>query len=473
MRQNATATTWLQRGLLAVLGTTLVVAGLQATGDSVATVNVADGTVWLATPTKGTLVQVSAASEQVLATVRVTANPGDSLTTVQDGHSALVLNRSSGEIGRVDGAALTYVDQQAFSGSSADFQLVSGGGRAYLVDTNRHGARARRRPNLQRGSDTPIDSGPRDSEVDSKGNLEPRRHPGQGHAHQAERHERHLDHRGCRRRRLDAHARERPAVHGMAGTGDEGGTVVALDEHSAKPQHHYCLDGADRSTPLLATGTGPADPRQLAVAVAGESGQVLTSDLQGRKCTVVAISDDSSAASSAGGSANGTGASYGQPVASGDLLFIPVLSAGAVIVVDTAENRIVRTIESKELFAGDSPDPRNRFKGQRFEFVADDGNVWFNDLDGPEASVLGRDGVALSVLKYEVKPGAKGTGDASQGLAATDDPNGLAVDIDPGSGTVEPRTGADNRVGADGQGGTGKGATDAQGANGSGTGSAG
>ena len=103
MRVHASATTWLQRGVLAVLGTTLVVAGLQATGSAVATVQVADGTAWLTNAPRGTLVQVSSASEEATATVEV-ADAGDNLVARQDGHSALVLNRSTGEIGRVDGA---------------------------------------------------------------------------------------------------------------------------------------------------------------------------------------------------------------------------------------------------------------------------------------------------------------------------------------------------------------------------------
>ena len=112
MRVHASATTWVQRGVLAVLGTTLVVAGLQATGSAVATVQVADGTAWLTNSPRGTLVQVSSASEAATATVDVAA-AGDNLVARQDGHSALVLNRSTGEIGKVDGALLRYTPQES------------------------------------------------------------------------------------------------------------------------------------------------------------------------------------------------------------------------------------------------------------------------------------------------------------------------------------------------------------------------
>jgi PKD repeat protein len=452
MRQNATATTWLQRGLLAVLGTTLVVAGLQATGNSVATVNVADGTVWLAAQGVGGLVQVSASSDQVLAKVKVPDNRGD-LSITQEGHSALVLNRTTGAVGRVDGAALDYVDEQTFPGSSADFQLVSGGGRAYLIDTNAGRVRALDASDLEQGEQTETDRGPRDSKVDSDGNLW-----SLDAAHQkvtlvranGDSTTATAGGEGSRLTLVDDH----PYVIEPA-TSDEGGRVVALDGHSAKPGRQFCLDGADKSTTWLVTGTEPRDKRQLAVAVGADNGQVLTSDLQSGKCTVLSITDDNLASTgraSASGTASDAGSApatrYGEPVVSGDLLFVPVLSDGEVIVVDTAENRIVRTIESKELFVP-RPGATSPFDGQRFELVLDDGNVWFNDLDGPEAFLLGRDGVVLSVLKYEAKPGAKGTGDVSQGLAATDDPNALPVDLGPGDGSDSTGKGdaADNGTG--------------------------
>src|SRR4051812_5476150 len=141
MRGHASATTWLQRGVLGILGTTLVVAGLQATGSAVATVKVADGTVWLSNAARGTVVQVSSTSEEATATVAV-ATAGDTLVARQDGHDALVLNRTTGEIGRVDGTTLAYTQRQTVPGSAADLQLVSGGPRAYVLDTNQGSVRA-------------------------------------------------------------------------------------------------------------------------------------------------------------------------------------------------------------------------------------------------------------------------------------------------------------------------------------------
>ena len=170
MRVHASATTWLQRGVLAVLGTTLVVAGLQATGSAVSTIDVADGTVWLTNAPQGTLVQVSSASEEATATVEVAA-AGETLVARQDGHSALVLNRATGEIGRVDGTTLSFVDRQPVPGSPADLQLVAGGGRAYVLDTNQGSVRAFDSQDLTLLKESPLAPGSTTAAVNSDGTL--------------------------------------------------------------------------------------------------------------------------------------------------------------------------------------------------------------------------------------------------------------------------------------------------------------
>ena len=253
MRGNATATTWLQRGLLAGLGTTLVVAGLQATGNAVATVNVADGTVWLVNPPTGSVVQVSAASEQVTASVRV-AQAGDPLTGAQDGHSALVLNRTTGELGRVDGVGLDYGRQTTFAGSAADLQLFAGSGGAYVVDAAQGWVRALNPADLTTVKESSISAGPKVAEVDGDGNLWA----------------------------LDPAAGEVSKVTptGEVTTVSAGGPgasltlvrkrpyvvepardrVVALDADDAEIDRTHCLGGADGRAVLVA-GTGQRDPR--------------------------------------------------------------------------------------------------------------------------------------------------------------------------------------------------------------------
>ena len=170
MRVHASATTWVQRGVLAVLGSTLVVAGLQATGSAVATVQVADGTAWLTNSPRGTLVQVSSASEAATATVDV-ATAGDNLVARQDGHSALVLNRSTGEIGKVDGALLRYTPQESVPGSSADLQLVAGGERAYVLDVSQGHVRTYDSSDLSLVKDIPLAPGRRPRWSTASGTL--------------------------------------------------------------------------------------------------------------------------------------------------------------------------------------------------------------------------------------------------------------------------------------------------------------
>jgi PKD repeat protein len=448
MRHNATAMTWLQRGLLAVLGTTLVVAGLQATGNAVAKVNVADGTVWLASPPMGTMVQVSASSEQVLATVSV-ARQGDPLTAAQDGHSALVLNRSTGEVGRVDGATLHYGQQRSFASSSSDLQLLSGKTRAYVLDTGQGVVHSLDLGHLAPAKDTPLGTGPKEAQVDSKGNLWALDTEGQvtlvtakGDSYTAK-----VAGKGASLTLAD----DKPYVVDPGGQTDNGkhenAKVVALDVHNAKADRRYCLDGVDQPG-LLTTGTRTNNGRQLVMALVPGASQVVTSDLGNRKCTVLGVSDDMPGADQTHST------SYGKPVAHGDLLFVPVVSRGQVMVIDTAENRIVRTIDKNELFV--------KFTGQPFELLVDDSNVWFNNLGGPEASVIGRDGVLMRVLKYESSTsGVKGKGNVDAGIAATSDANALQVNVDPGKGTINterPGTTTDPKAtGTQGSGGSGSG----------------
>ena len=168
MRVHASATTWLQRGVLAVLGSTLVVWRAQATGRAAA--QVADGTAWLTNSPRGTLVQVSSASEAATANVDV-ATSGDNLVARQDGHSASSSTASTGEIGKVDGALLRYTPQESVPGSSADLHLVAGGERAYVLDASQGHVRTYDSSDLSLVKDVPLAPGPTTAVVDSHGTL--------------------------------------------------------------------------------------------------------------------------------------------------------------------------------------------------------------------------------------------------------------------------------------------------------------
>ena len=114
--------------------------------------------------------QVSSASEAATANVDV-ATSGDNLVARQDGHSALVLNRSTGEIGKVDGALLRYTPQESVPGSSADLQLVAGGERAYVLDASQGHVRTYDSSDLSLVKDVPLAPGPTTAVVDSHGTL--------------------------------------------------------------------------------------------------------------------------------------------------------------------------------------------------------------------------------------------------------------------------------------------------------------
>ena len=104
-----------------------------------------------------------------------------------------------------------------------------------------------------------------------------------------------------------------------------------------------------------------------------------------------------------------------------------------MLVIDVADNQVIRTIDKSEMFANQTADGETAAVPP-FELVLDDGNVWFNSLAGPEAGVLDRTGVTLRVLKYEAAPG--GNGKAGNGLGVGDDQAALGVDLDPNLGAA-------------------------------------
>ena len=203
---------------------------------------------------------------------------------------------------------------------------------------------------------------------------------------------------------------------------------MALGTDDGKPGKRYCLDGVDGQQ-VLAAGSGTADGRAAVFTITPAAGKLTTTDLGSGKCSTLNLNDDDDQPADAGADST---SDYGQPVARGDLLFVPVLARGSVLVVDVADNQVIRTIDKSEMFA-------NQTAGQEaaaippFELVLDDGNVWFNSLAGPEAGVLDRGGVTLRVLKYEPAKGANGK--AGDGLGLGDD-DGLGVDLDPNHGAT-------------------------------------
>lgn len=427
MDSNATALTWGKRGLLGLMAVLLVTFGLRATGTAVARIDVQDGSVWLASPPMGMVMQVNAASDQVLSTVKV-AEPGNELTVSQAGHSALVLDRSSGQLGRIDGATLDFTGDPIVDGPTGSLQMVGNQLGAYVLDSGRGTVLVLDPADRRVLHEVTVPQGRAQMRIDPAGKLwmlaqatgtvvriDPDGHTAQAGAAPAE------------------------GNSSLVLVGDQpyvinplNGRVVAIDQGSAKPGADSCL-GVDSGDEVVATGSGDGS-RALAVAADPGTGQLATADLEADACVGLQLT-------SAG---QQLPVAYGEPVTAGDVAYIPVLDRGEVLIVDLAENRTLQTTQVVLV------------KGTRFELLVDDGNVWFNSLTTPEAGVLDRNGIKNIVSKYG-EQGADGTGDSASVLGL-DAEKGEGVDVDAATGKIstdrpaegEGGTGTGTGTGADG-----------------------
>ena len=417
---------WAQRALLAVLVVALATFGLRASGKAVASLDLADGTVWLANPTRGTVVLVNAVARAVSATVAISED-GESLDTVQDGASVLVLNGSTGGLGRVDGASLSWRDAPVQAESAGALRLLGAPGQAvYLVDEVSRRIRSLDPITLAPRHEAISPPGPLDAMVDVDGHLWV------------------LGRNNGEVLRLDADGRETRQTVELVGTAglalidgrrpfvaDGGaGRVIGLNGAGRVASDH-CLAGGPADA-LLVGGSDRSSKHDFVVAIAPAKDLVTITDVDEDRCATIDISE------AEGSAAPASSSEYGPPVIVADTAFIPVPSAGNVIVVDLVDPKILQTVHVTA--------------GNDFELVADDGFVWFNSLVGPDAGVVHADRPFTPIPKYDVTA-AEGSDEA---LATRNEPGGSADPGDDGPFGVEGAGpgGAPGSPGGGGPGGT-------------------
>ena len=357
--------------LAAAVAVPVALAAVRGTGYSTARVSLAGGVAWLSSPGQSLLTLVDGPSELVLGSVRVGSGTVVD-RVVQVGGSALLLDTAAGTVTRVDGATydvaapvrfapagpLDVVSGSLASGSEPALYVL-GGDRAASVDP---GSLAVRR-------EVPLQARPGAGQavVDGAGRLwvvdgatgdlvgvgpsgEPARSASVGPSAKL------------------VVVQGRPAVvdpaQQRAGFVDDDGDVGSWTCLPADP-------AAD--TRLLGS---LASPRLYAASAA--TGTVTVSDLSTGDCgTAVTIGRP--------------GQMLGEPVESGGFLLVPNETTGHVSVVDPVEGA------SADLPV--LPDPVGRL-----ELVARDGLVFYNDLVGDRAGVLDLRGGQWSVgpasLKY-------------------------------------------------------------------------
>lgn len=401
MGPSATALTWGKRALLGLMVVLLATFGLRATGSAVAKLDLADGSLWLASPPMGMVMQVNAASSEVLASVEVGTG---SVSVAQSGHSALVLNRSLGELGRIDGSTLGFSTSPVSDGPSGDLQLVGNEHGAYVLDAR--GGRILVVDPLDRRvlHEVTVPQGPAQPRIDGEGRLWALVRA-TGTVVRVDPDGRSTDAGAAP---ADSEAElvlvdDRPYV-----VNPDADQVVPIDPETAEPGDGHCLGVRGRAGLESGGTTGASQP--LALVVDAASGQLVTADLEAGTCSTLSLTEAQAPLP----------ASFGQPVTQGERAFVPAVDKGQVLVVDLVENRLLTAIKVVE-------------PNTRFELLVDDGNVWFNSLDGREAGTIDEEGITNLVYKWGEDDGGAGSGDG-EGLALAED--GSGVDLDPGTGRV-------------------------------------
>ena len=393
MRRSATAIAWLQRVILVGTAVALISFGMKATGQAVVNVAVRTGSLWLSSPTTSSVVQANPTALEPMASVNVSARLGDLLEVVQAGASAVVLNRSLSDVSLVDGVSLTSKEHRTLSSAGADVSLIGGRkGEVYMhdaakgelsrIDTGDLNVLARRQ----------IEPGATSLAVDDSGALNAfERSTGAVITLGAD---------GSTARTIVTKPNSEAALTQVAGRPyviDAGrGQILSFDKKATKPVGRTCsADSTIDGVFWAGSDSGATNPSVFALH--GSNGVLYSSNLSNGRCVPLqlASTDDNPPV-------------YGQPVVLGDLVFVPVQSKGLVYIVDAVRNRVERTVE---------------LKSTRFELLVADSRVWWNDLSGPGAGTLDRNGITWTLDKYKSRGGktvegiGRGDGESTAGAA--------------------------------------------------------
>ncbi len=411
---------WSKRLLLAALVGGVLFFGLRANGAVSERLATIDESVWLVNPPAGVLVRVNALAGDVTSAVKVAA-VGQQLSGTQFGSGAIVLNRSTSALGRVDGSTLSYEPAATMVDTGTDLALVGNDAAVFAVDTSDGRLVALDGADLSTRYEAPITANQAVSAVvDAAGRL---------WAYDATLGE---------IIRFDGATGDvkRAVVHQSGGDGlltlvrdspvlidAQRGEAIRLNGDGSAGQR-LCLGGSGGG-PLFAAGTPEATDDGLVFALSAATGDLWTTDVSTNQCVSLQLRDEGNISDA-----------FGQPVAHADRLFVPVLARAEVLVVNGEDNNIERTIDLS-LFVR---------PGNRFELFVDAGRLWFNDLSGDRAGVLSRLGPTLVVDKVQQR---SFSGDQ---LAST---NGLVESLNDPASTVDglvPPLAGENGAGGDGGG---------------------
>lgn len=421
MTSARTASVGTQRIGIGVVVALVAVFALRVGSSSSQSVLFRDLTVWLPSTSTGEVVLVHAGSGsrgEVVARVKA-ANAREQLVVAQSGSGAVVLNRTTGEVGQIDGVTLTLSQRAPLLGIDERSRLLwsDAGARVVTADAVH---RLDRVSGIPTGS-VPLRSPLSDVVTDAAGTIYGRTDTGQVVAVAG-----------------DVSTVPLPDTVEPVGLVSAGGRAYVIDRSlpalhrldTAKLRGRSCLTGAIAAGVSLVSGGSTSAGAEIAVVV-DSAGGVRISDTGRGSCASLALNLPALNPP--------VPVVFGVPVVAGGFVYLPLLTSGEIIVVNALEAA-----------------PVNRYSlglpaGRPFDLVDQDGTVWFNDPAGTLAGVLGRDGVSLRVDKTaRLTVGAIGQGSSGGrgAVAANSSGSGGTSGASTTGSSGAPVSGATGRSGA-------------------------
>jgi hypothetical protein len=351
---------WRARLTSGVAAVALVPAGLvlsRAGGLPGAREALSGGGAWLASPSQGVVTLIDGAAEQVVGVVRAPgATGGADFSVEQAGSSAYIVQPGAGTVSRVDGATYDVTAPIRFADPGGLSGVLAGGPGLYIVDGVRR---------------TAVEADPVTLRVRNRLSLAARPGAGQSVVDSAGR----LWLVDADRGGLTWFDRGGKHVHAV---GDAKSKLVlvqgrpVLVDPSAGRVGRVAADGSVPSWSCLDVRAAD-DVRLLGSAVSDRvyavvpaTGTLVEAGLGGDDCTTSV-------------EVGRPGDSFGPLVQTAGFVLVPDRTSGKTLIVDPAAGQVV----------ADFPVVK---PGARFELVAKDGLVFYNDLDGVDAGVIRLDG---------------------------------------------------------------------------------
>ncbi|HEX5534609.1 MAG TPA: hypothetical protein VFX33_12785 [Actinomycetales bacterium] len=331
-------------------------------GASRVLMDLGDGAAWLPTNPRGTVTLVDGSSGRATAEVRLASGDRSSLTVVERDGQVYVLDTSTGVLTRIDGS--TFEAPKAVSTPGATSAVLPGDEVVFVVDGDAGVIRILDGETLD-PLGSPVDLGAPVVHVvvDKDGFVYPLAPDGTVRV---------VSKNGVEHSEKLAASAEDVVMSVVAGvvqvTNAGRGTVTAMGPHGPT---------STIDVPGLVSGDGILTPEQvfgryMPYVVPG--GKVMTLDTRSGKVLTAKLPDV-------------PGAQWGDPVVTGDLLYVPDVRQGSLYVLEVAGGELRDQVQVTE--------------GKPFALTQDSGIVFANDPATNRAIAIDDSGVARIVSKFD------------------------------------------------------------------------